>query len=230
MLLLAFFPQTFVTIASCYYEAVLTKLKRCLRRSLFPGSSRYWERRYAAGGTSGAGSAGRLAEYKANFINSFVKEQEIRSVIEFGCGDGQQLARAEYPSYVGIDVSQTAVERCKSLFKTDETKRFLHSEEYRGEKADLGLSLDVIYHLTEDQVFGPYMRQLFGAATKFVVIYSSDNDRPSDVPHIKHRKFSDWVRANLPTWNLIRNERNPFPGYDDAQKTFAEFYVFSRLN
>jgi hypothetical protein len=34
-------------------------------------SANYWERRYADGGTSGSGSYGRLAEFKATFLNAW---------------------------------------------------------------------------------------------------------------------------------------------------------------
>ena len=54
-------------------------------------SSKYWENRYKAGGNSGSGSYSNLAIFKAEIINSFVKDNKIESVIEFGCGDGQQL-------------------------------------------------------------------------------------------------------------------------------------------
>lgn len=40
-----------------------------LRRRLFPGTADYWENRYAKGGTSGAGSYGRQAEWKAEIVN-----------------------------------------------------------------------------------------------------------------------------------------------------------------
>ena len=35
----------------------------------FPGSEKYWEKRYIAGGNSGAGSYGKLAEFKAEVLN-----------------------------------------------------------------------------------------------------------------------------------------------------------------
>ena len=52
----------------------------------------YWENRYKNNGNSGAGSYGRLAEFKADVINNFIAENKITSVIEFGCGDGNQLS------------------------------------------------------------------------------------------------------------------------------------------
>lgn len=45
------------------------------------------------GGTSGAGSYGVLAEFKAEVINSLLLEHSILTAIEFGCGDGSQLKK-----------------------------------------------------------------------------------------------------------------------------------------
>jgi hypothetical protein len=46
----------------------------------FPGVAGYWENRYADGGTSGAGSSGRLGAFKARVLNAFVAEQAVGSV------------------------------------------------------------------------------------------------------------------------------------------------------
>ena len=54
-------------------------------------SASYWDSRYVSGGTSGAGSYGHLAEFKANVLNTFVANRNIKLVIEFGFGDGNQL-------------------------------------------------------------------------------------------------------------------------------------------
>src|ERR1700722_8820213 len=99
-----------------------------LRGKVFRNSAEYWEQRYKGGGNSGAGSYNRLAEFKAGFLNGFVDEHQITSVIEYGCGDGAQLKLARYPSYTGIDVSATAVKRCRLLFAEDKTKQFLQSD------------------------------------------------------------------------------------------------------
>src|SRR3989442_2092260 len=91
---------------------------------LFPGSQDYWIKRYAAGGNSGAGSCNALAKYKAEILNAFVRQRNIESVIEYGCGDGSQLLLAEYRNYIGFDVSDTAISLCKSKFANDRSKRF----------------------------------------------------------------------------------------------------------
>jgi hypothetical protein len=110
-------------------------------------SAQYWRNRYRAGGNSGAGSYGRLAAFKAEIINAFVRQHDVASVIEFGCGDGAQLKLADYPAYIGFDVADESVELCRSKFLGDSTKEFKNAASWDYEHADLTLSLDVIFHL-----------------------------------------------------------------------------------
>lgn len=196
----------------------------------FDNSAQYWEQRYAAGGNSGAGSYGRLAEFKAAVLNGFVAEQRIQSVLELGCGDGAQLALACYPDYVGVDVSQTAVDLCRARFRDDPDKRFVLAGSEDLAPAELTLSLDVIYHLVEDVVFDSYMAELFGLASRFVGIYSSNHDDGSRVSHVRHRPFADWIDENASDWRLLRKVGNAFP-FDagHAKSTsFADFHFFTR--
>jgi hypothetical protein len=208
-------------------------LKRLRSRfSKVKSSSAYWEQRYRMGGNSGAGSYDRLAEFKATFLNRFVEEHNIVSVIEYGCGDGAQLKLARYPFYTGVDVSVTAVERCRKSFDGDPSKKFVHSEAQTGKStADLALSLDVVYHLVEDAVFDTYMRQLFDSAAKFVIIYSSNVDEAWSGSHVRHRQFTRWIEQNRPDWRLASFLKNAYP-YDEknpAGSSFADFYVFELL-
>lgn len=192
-------------------------------------SADYWERRYESGGTSGDGSYGKLAEFKARIINGFVLQNRISTVIEYGCGDGNQLKLANYPSYIGYDVSRKAVEVCRNGFFEDFTKQFKVIGERDNEKAELTLSLDVIYHLTEDEVFFAYMNRLFDSSTRFVVIYSSnteDNPQGSGT-HERHRAFTEWVTKMQPRWFLHTKIENIFPYSGDTRSgSIADFYIY----
>jgi len=84
-----------------------------LRKEPFEGSATYWDREYRLGRTSGRGSYGLLAQFKAEVLNDFVERNGVRSIIEYGCGDGNQLSLAHYPQYIGIDVSPTAIDNCR---------------------------------------------------------------------------------------------------------------------
>jgi hypothetical protein len=197
--------------------------------SQFQNSTSYWQNRYVAGGNSGAGSYDEFAQFKASVLNRFVEEQGIQSVIEFGCGDGNQLLLANYPTYTGFDVSETALQRCRTLFSTDASKRFRNVSLWSGERADLVLSLDVIYHLVEDDIYESYMTTLFAAAKHFVVIYSSNHDTSplTSAPHVRHRRFTTWIDDHCRGWRLIHhipNQHQFEPG--TGQGSFADFYFF----
>jgi len=150
--------------------------------------------------SSGDGSYGDRAVEKAKIVNDFVYENNIQSVIDFGCGDGNQLSLASYPQYFGLDISATAVAKCRERFKNDPTKIFAIGYQYF--RAEMALSIDVIFHLVEDKDYIEYMQALFAAAIRFVVIYSTDIDTSEDCGgHVRHRKFTDLVPAE---WRLIK--------------------------
>ena len=199
----------------------------------FPGSEGYWKRRYRSGGTSGAGSYNALAEFKAQVLNDFVRDERIETIIEYGCGDGNQLALAKYTSsYLGFDVSPDAISRCRTKFAKDETKAFKLMDGYVSETAQLTLSLDVIYHLVEDDVFASYMERLFVSSTKFVIIYSSNTEKQErlQAAHVRHRQFSRWVQQNKPEWRLRQHIPNRYPYLgDDLTGSAADFYVYKRI-
>lgn len=204
-----------------------------LRRRRFGSSAGYWERRYQKGRTSGPGSYSQAARFKAEVLNAFVREKGIRSVVEFGCGDGGQLSLAEYPRYVGVDVSRTAVDLCKRKFGGDPTKAFYHSSALPAAealRAELALSLEVVFHLVEDEVFRDYMARLFGAAERYVVIFSSNLDEPGRYPHVRHRNFGAYVEQHFPAWRLLRKIETPRPaGGEDARKApVSDFYIYER--
>lgn len=198
----------------------------------FRGSEHFWEQRYSTGGTSGPGSYNHLAEFKAEILNAFVRENMIYKVIEYGCGDGNQLKLADYPNYLGFDISSAAIAICRQAFENDKTKNFKSMKDYDGECAPLTVSLDVIYHLVEDEVFHSYMKRLFDSSERFVIVYSSDTDinLPGQAPHVRHRKFTKWVENNRPGWKLIQYIPNRYPLKDDQQKqSFADFYIFEKV-
>jgi len=199
------------------------------QRLAFSDSAHFWEENYVRGWTSGPGSYGALAEGKRRFLNDLVRERGVRSVIEFGCGDGNQLSLGEYPSYIGLDVSPTAIRLCQARFASDPTKSFfLYDGACFTDKAgiftaDLALSLDVVYHLTEDDVFDSYLRHLFAAGQRLAVIYSTDSEIGGTAPHVRHRRFTSWVEAHCPQWRLAEISRGP-----GTERARADFYVYER--
>lgn len=218
---------------------LLEKLKSGIKRFLpgknkpahFAGSTNYWENRYQTGGNSGAGSTDRLALFKAETINRIIKQYPIHNAIEFGCGDGRQLSLFNIPEYTGLDVSPTAIARCTALFADDHSKKFLLMKDAGRSTADLTLSLDVIYHLVEDEVFEAYMRQLFDSAEQYVLIYSSNTDKNKGMaPHVKNRLFTHWIQHHRPQCQLLEHIPNPYPYNPQSpdQTSISEFFLYRK--
>jgi SAM-dependent methyltransferase len=211
-------------------KKILSIVGKLLPLIRFRGSSKYWEDRYRLGGESGDGSRGVNAEYKASVINRFIAQHGISSMIEFGCGDGVQLEMFDAPIYIGVDVSQTVIQHCRTRFSEDSGKSFILSDDYLGEHADLSLSLDVIFHLVEDAVYHTYLDQLFAAAKRYVLIYSTSADlEDTGVPHVRHRDVAADVRRLFPQFERMAIEVESLPPpvrFDRGLPT--RFFIYQR--
>ena len=126
-------------------------------------------------------------------------------------------------------MSRSAVRLCKGRFADDPTKSFfLYDGDCFADRAglftaELAISLDVIYHLVEDQVFETYMAQLLAAGRRYVVVYSTNSVVGKTAPHVRHRRFSSWVEDNCPQWRLIQVTDGP-----NAGPGRADFFVYER--
>lgn len=207
--------------------------KKLARRSAPFRSADYWQERYRSGRGSGAGSVGRLAAYKADFVNDFVSAQGVASVIEFGMGDGDQASLFRFPDYTGLDIVPQVVANARKRFADRPGWRFQTLAEYRAAPAqrDLALSLDVIYHLVEDAVFADYMALLVAAAGRFLLVYSSDHEAAGGAGHVRHRAYSAWMAAHAPAFAVAGSWDNPFAlaeGGDPLVSSFARFRLYQR--
>jgi len=192
----------------------------------FESSSSYWETRYQKNGNSGRGSYGESANFKASVINNFVEKHNIQFVDDFGCGDGNQLSLSNYPNYVGYDISETILENVRNKFKNDNSKIFFNILDYSksNSKLQLALSLDVIYHLVEDQIFASHMNQLFDGYMYVIIFSTNFNETFYNGSHVKHRKFSDWIEKNTSNYELVQVIYN----IDIFSK--VNFYIYKKIN
>jgi hypothetical protein len=100
-------------------------------------------------------------------------------------------------------------------FADDPTKSFLAydpkalSDPAGWLRGDLALSMEVLFHLVEDDVFDAYLRLLFGSAGRYVAICSTDEELPQASPHERHRPFTPWVARHRPEWRLLECEAPP---------------------
>jgi SAM-dependent methyltransferase len=134
----------------------------------------WWDGWYRAGNTSGPGSYGVLAKFKADVVNAFIERHEVKTVVEFGCGDGNQLGYMKYPQYIGLDVSETAIKMCRDKFNGDKTKQFMLyvPGDIDVPCADLVVCLDVLYHITDDEDYAKTISDILRCGHKNIIIYT----------------------------------------------------------
>lgn len=186
---------------------------------------------------------GKLAQFKANVINEFNEKIDVSTYIEIGCGDGSQIERYEIGEYVGLEVSQAALDSCIEKHGEDPGKSFfLYHPKYfvdhhRVFQCDVSMSLDIIYHLVEDELFERHMTHLFQCASQYVIIYSSNmkhqeyEESESCASHVKHRKFTEWIDEHAKEWELYEKVENEFPLSKYPEKgTWSDFYIYERMS
>lgn len=176
----------------------------------------YWEYRYSSGFDAGEGSQGKFKKNKSEVINKIIKDKNIKSILDIGCGEGSQSSEIEVPEYLGVDISPKAIERCRKI----KDKRFevYVPGKFKSKKFDATMSLDVIYHLVGKGEFEDHIKNLFSLAERYVIIYSTDYESEID-GYIKHRKFTEYIDRNFKDWNLTEE----IQGLADCK-----FYIYKK--
>jgi 2-polyprenyl-3-methyl-5-hydroxy-6-metoxy-1,4-benzoquinol methylase len=175
----------------------------------------YWENRYRDGGTSGSGSYGETAIYKSGIVNKIVENNNILSVIDFGCGDGNQLTYCHYKKYLGLDVSQTAIEICCKKFSNDFSKSFMvyNPRCFKNNgylSADLVICMDVLYHITDENDYNKTIDDIFSCCPKIVILFTALYDFSSQKHIITRDIFSAILRyPQYEVADIIKQEHTP---------------------
>ena len=198
-------------------------------------SNKYWEERNKEDKEpSGMGSYGKLADFKKDVVNKFLDDNNIKSIIDYGAGDGNQLKmlNTKNRKYIGTDISNTAVDKLNELFKNDDTKTFLYDNEIKNIKGELVLTLDVLFHLIENDIYDNYMKNLFDMSDKFVIIFAR-NENVDLAIHVKFRKFTDYIENNFKNWKLIKHIPNKYSqkilGQDNDTTSPSDFYIYEKI-
>lgn len=187
----------------------------------------YWERRYRDGRTSGAGSEGDEGAYKAAYLSKFIADHNVKTVVDWGCGDGQVLELVEFPAqtqYIGVDVSPTIVERMRKRF--DGPRYLFHTVDAFATLTrthfELALSFDVLFHFPDDRDYGEYLLRLFQSAEKYVMIYSTNYAGGRTARHVFRREFTPDIAERFPDWELTTVET-------PLREGLASFFVYEKV-
>ena len=106
--------------------------------------------------SSGSGSTGEHAERYAEVIRAFIRDREVRHVVDLGCGDfrvGARLIDGIDITYTGIDVVPRLIEENRREHGSERV-RFACLDITEGPlpDGDLCLIRQVLQHLSNDQI------------------------------------------------------------------------------
>ena len=184
-----------------------------------------WDNRYKNNGNSGNGSYDLLAEFKAEIINKFIDENNIQNIIELGCGDGNQCSLFKIDNYLGLDISPHIIDYCNNKFQNNSKYNFeVYNNDYlNNEKYELSLSLDVIYHILDDNEYKKYMEDLFKFSNKYVIIYSN-NYSGHKIGHMYTKNFT----KDIEKWfNNYKLKNIIYQKYTNLSS--ADFYIYEKI-
>lgn len=194
---------------------------------------KYWNERYLANFSSGNGSYGDLATFKSEIINDFIRKNSVQTVIEFGCGDGNQLKLMHYKNYLGLDVAGSAIEKCRSMFLEDDSKSFfLYNPDAFVNKgflhSDLVICLDVLYHILPEVDYIKTLDDIFSCSDNYVILYTdtelSEKNTYSRGSHIFHRDTLHYLKK-YSDFELVEIIPNRFP-----ELSWADFIFLRRIS
>jgi SAM-dependent methyltransferase len=207
----------------------------------------YWERRYLHGGFSGAGSRGESLSQKIGFAHTVygdVQKEGGCGVLDLGCGDGRFAAgfvkfgleeQVNFTAYRAVDISPKALEIaeefCRHNVPPEEVNRHMSFELFRPDRPEqpitpgvfgLGLSLEVIFHILEDDIYDLYMRTLFDRCrTVFIQTAADPEPVRTAGDHIVWRDTQEWVWTHRPEAVCIHHIPRPF-----GDRSFSDFFVY----
>lgn len=173
---------------------------------------------------SGPGSHGPTADLYCEAVISFIKEQRVQSVVDFGCGDfavGRRIVEATDVRYTGVDVVSDLIEHHKktvhdprvSFRCADITKDPLPP-------ADLCLIRQVLQHLAN-----PEIAKVLGRLDSYPKVIISEHVpvHPKSFNHdMLHGPDVRWdyasgVYVDEPPFSMPARVLWTFPFEDDAQ-------------
>jgi SAM-dependent methyltransferase len=105
---------------------------------------------------SGTGSRGPISDQYCAFVTKFIRDHQVQSIVDLGCGDfsvGRQIVEGSSVSYTGIDVVPELIEHHKSTVQDPRVKfRCADITKDPLPAADLCLVRQVLQHLSNDEI------------------------------------------------------------------------------
>lgn len=133
---------------------------------------------------SGPGSDDKVTQDYVKLINQFIKDKDIKSIVDLGCGDYRvgQLIEKDGIIYTGVDIVDSLIDNNNRIFGTSNVSfKCMNAVEGQLPDADLCLIRQVLQHLSNSDI----MRVLSNCAKyKFVIISEHIPANPNAIPNL----------------------------------------------
>ena len=147
----------------------------------------FWNERYRRQPWigSGPGSRGIAQHYKAELVRKALSRNDIRSVLDVGCGDMCWL-RTERLSledlrgirFIGLDISEVVVENNRKDFPAFSFEAFDLARDRLPHSADLVLCFDVLIHQISQEHFDACLTHLLEGISRHGLVSYKNPERP----------------------------------------------------
>src|SRR3989338_7170924 len=103
---------------------------------------------------SGEGSLEGYTKRYRIFLENFLSEHKIKSVLDFGCGDWQFYKYINWGKvrYHGVDVVKSVIDNNQKNYQTETIKFSFIDENFELEAADLFIAKDVFQHWSNQKI------------------------------------------------------------------------------
>lgn len=156
-------------------------------------------------GSSGQGSSVEATdEYYNPFIRKFIEENNIKTVIDLGCGDWQSSYKIYDNTdvvYYGYDVYENIVTTLNKKYSNNKNYTFCFldvvNDLYRVKDGDLYIIKDVLQHLNYESIYSLLDNILESKKAKYILITNdTSKDNYLDIPNGGYRPIN-WDGLHL---------------------------------
>ena len=172
---------------------------------------------------SGPGSRGIAQQYKASLLRKALLKNDITSVVDVGCGDlcwlrtdRLSVRDLEGIRYVGLDISEAAVDANRRTFPELEFELYDLGRDPLPMHADLVLCFDVLIHQTSREQLTTCLNHLLDGIPRHALVSYKNPDRPREavMPHLE--AFDSTVEAEFRQCLVELNARERLPSATTA--------------
>lgn len=142
-----------------------------------------WARDSQGKGTSGTGSTLDITrEYRA-FIEAFITEHHVKSVVDAGCGDWEfsSATNWNHARYLGVDISSDVIDGVKKKYQKEGVSFMVGDVTDSLPPADLLLCKDVLQHLPNALITKFIKNNLKKGKYKWAILTNDRGGNNSDI-------------------------------------------------